>query len=229
MAASQAVNGNVMPVFETPVEAWYTTHQNEYDLVEERLSSINQKFLESDRNTQTQMLRYSYTFAVMSIQTRVEDHEKAFVEYVNGADIYEAVRGTNFGGDEAKGAWIRKTFSDPAHFTDVINLLENGKVDDAHKYMIDEWTGVSSVKAAFVLAMLGFTQKMCLDVNMMNLFNLEDRKTVVVERYDSWCQEIVDMHPEIDVDPFILQWVCFDYQRGVHSTHEVFFEALEDV
>lgn len=211
------------------VAEWYADYRSEYDAVAARLASINEKFMESDRSTQETMLRYSYAFAVMSIQTRVQEHEKAFVEYVNGADIYEAVRGTNFGGDEAKGAWIRKTFSDPAHFHDVIDLLEEGHVDEAHKYMIDEWTGVSSVKSAFVLAMLGYTEKMCIDVNVMNLLGLEDRKTVVVSTYDGWCNDIVNQFADINVDPFVLQWIIFDCQRGEHSTHDVFFTALEDL
>lgn len=226
MAESQNASENTL-MSKEPITTWYHEHEDQYQDVEARLAAVNDKFLNAERDVQVKMLRLSYVNAVMSIQTRVEDHEKAYRTYVAGASVYEALRYTNFGGDEGKGSWVKATFSDESHFHDVIDLLEADKIDKAHRFMIDNWTGVAATKAAFVLAMLGFTQKMCLDVNVRRILGLEYGDTVVVSKYDGWCGEIHEKFGEpLGISRFLTQWLIFDYARGNHSTHDIFFNSL---
>jgi len=108
-------------------------------------------------------------------------------------------------------------------------MIEDGDIDKAHKFILETFKGVGPAKAPFVLAMLGFTEKMCIDTNMVNAFGLDGHpSTVVVERYESICETLRDKMPTMKelTSPFLFQWTVFDYQRGEVSHHDVFYDSL---
>lgn len=177
------------------------------------------------------MLQKSHSFAVISVQTPVSVHENAFSQLWENDQplevISDALSTVNY--KNQKEDYIRHSLDNPQLWDDVAHLLENNRIDDAHKFTLDNMKGVGPAKAPFVLSMLGFEEKMCIDTNIVNAFDLDGHaSTVVVEKYDNLCKSIRDKMPTMRdmTTPFMFQWVTFDYQRGTVSSHDCFYDSL---
>ena len=209
------------------VTKWYENHKDEYREIEQDLSDVKDKFLNTDKETQKSMLINSFEFAVISIQTIVDRHEQAFKDLKDGKGIDEALSSVVY--KNQKKDWIIRTRLKKDKINKVVELLNNGQIDKAHRFMIDEFVGVSTVKAAFTLCMLGFTEKACIDTNILSFLDgsIEVYDGVVVEKYDNFCQKAL---PEIkDKEPFLRQWITFDFMRNVIERHKVYFNVQKDV
>lgn len=202
------------------VRSWYKAHSLEYALTEKRLADTKAKFLSANWGKQYDMLRASYVNAVMSQQTPVDRHEAAYVTYRNGTSLKESLKLTLYANQ--KFDWITST--DIIQFAEVIDLLNDGHVTEAENKLAADFVGLGPMKAAFTLAMLGFTKCMCLDTNVQQLTGITCR-TKSMRVYREKCDEVCQMY-DIDLAPFMLQWCLFDCNRGMHATHEVWFRDM---
>lgn len=207
----------------------YRRNADTYADIQARLSDTRETFLSADRETQIRMLQKSHSFAVISVQTPVHIHENAFVRLWDGnpeENLPEALESVNYKNNKAD--YIRHSLN-TEKWNDVVDMLENGQIDAAHKFILDEMKGVGPAKAPFVLSMLGFDEKMCIDSNVIAAMGLDKHvTTVVVEKYDKICRSLRDKMPTLrdEVSPFLWQWIVFDWQRGEISLHETFYETL---
>lgn len=200
---------------------WYREHRDHYDKVMKKLDDVRNRFEKSDRETMRDMFLASYEFAVISVQTPVSIHEKAWSAIRTGdADVAEALQEVNYWKNKTK--YITESRTKFEKIDEVIDLLREGNIDEAHKVLIDDFLGVGAAKAAFTLAMLGYTSKMCLDTNVKQICELDDVYSgVVVDKYEKCCNQVRDTS---EIRPsFLLQWVLFDMNRNKVTSHDVYF------
>lgn len=214
----------------------YRHNEATYTQIADMLSEVNDIFLSADRFRQKLMLFDSATFAVMSVQNSVEILKRGFRSYVD-ADNWDDVRDTfkhvNYGNN--KFDYTRRNFELIFHESvgdEIIDTLERGDTDDAVEIIVENLNGVSWIKGAFVPAMLGFTDVMCIDTNVAQMVP-ED--SVVAKGYKSQSeysdavdrvkQEFPDLSDEVST--FMLQWIVFDANRedGV-AIHDEWFEVM---
>jgi len=207
----------------------YDNRQGQYDEIRSQLKRVNHKFRAADAVTRRKMLRSSHRFAVLSIQAPVHRHEAAFKQ-LEGLEFEEEdpVRSLNYW--KNKMSWIKELEGRADVLDRVAEDALDGELDDAHRTLIDEVTGVGAAKAAFMLAMLGFTSKMCVDTNVQQAAGIEDPYTgVVVHRYESMCRRVLSEFDGLcaaGLDPFMVQWVLFDFNKAGVTLHEPFFNAV---
>jgi thermostable 8-oxoguanine DNA glycosylase len=213
------------------INKFYEQHEEEYSKINEKLERVNKRFLESDRENQRRMILDSYMFAVLSIQTPVDIHEEAFRSIKAGEDYESAMKSVNYW--KNKVSYIRETEVKFEEIDRAIDLLEENKTDKAQRVLIDEFKGVGTVKSAFTLAMLGFTDKACIDTNVLTALGMDREDAyngVVVEKYnefvDSAFEEIDSEFKRKAPNTFMNQWVVFDAVREEFTNHEVFFENV---
>lgn len=213
----------------------YRRNSNQYDKIRTNLSNAQKTFMSSPRSDQIRMLQKSHSFAVISVQTPVAIHEQAFTDVWQNVDegtppehnIGEALTSVNYRNN--KEEYIRHSLNHGNLWDRVADMLESGDVDEAHKFILDEMKGVGPAKAPFVLAMLGFEEKMCIDANVISAMGLDEHvSTVVVEKYDAICDKLRDKMPTLKslTTPFMWQWIVFDWQRDEISHHETFFNVV---
>lgn len=208
-------------------EDFYKSHEKDYEEIKERLETVKSRFMDESRKTQRRMVLDSYIFAVISVQTPLDVHERSYARYTEGIEYEEAFREVNYKNN--KISYIRETEVKFEEIDRVIDLLEEEEVDKAHKLMCDEFKGVGMAKAGFTLAMLGFTGKMCVDTNVQQASGLEEVYSgVVVEKYEKMCEKVREQFKSLkdQLEPFMVQWVLFDYQRGEQRKHDVFFDQI---
>ena len=212
-------------------KTFYRDNINKYLNIKDNLEHVNDKFLNSGRETQRRMLLDSYIFAVISVQTPVDIHEDAFKAIKKGVDYEDALSSVNYW--KNKVSYIGETEVKFEEIDEVIELLENGELDKAHRKIVDEFKGVSTVKAGFVLAMLGFEKKACVDTNVLTALGIDREDAyngVVIEKYNKFVnmafEKIDSGLMSIVPSTFMAQWVIFDAVRGEVATHDVFFENV---
>ena len=209
----------------------YRRNADTYAEISDRLDTTRETFLSADTSTQIRMLQKSHSFAVISVQTPVHIHEEAFTALWASDDpldnIDEALSSVNYRNN--KTDYISHSMTHGHLWADVADMLEAGRLDEAHKFVLDTFKGVGPAKAPFTFAMLGFTEKACIDANIVNIMGLESHvSTVVVEKYDAIVQGLRDKMPTLrdETSPFLWQWIVFDYQRGEISKHDTFYNIV---
>lgn len=216
-----------------PVGAWdhYQAHRDEYELIQNRLGFVRERFLRTDPEVQIEWLQKAYTFAAISVQTPLPIHEAAYVKLWAGDPLETvglALRSVNY--NQSKEAAITRMLPRTDLWTELAGLLEAGEIDGAHQSLLRNVTYVSTAKAPFTLAMLGFTEKMCIDANVLNALGIRGRiETKSVGRYEEFCRWVRSRFSSLDAElpPFLVQWVIFDTVRGEVAHHDVWFESLE--
>lgn len=213
----------------------FRNHKEEYQEIDTRLDKTRETFLSADRSEQIRMLQKSHSFAVISVQTPVHIHEQAFTQLWENdtpvQDLDSALESVNYKNNKAD--YIRHSINNAHMWADVTDILENGNIDKAHKFVLDNMKGVGPAKAPFTLAMLGFKQKACIDANVIKAMGLDEHvNTVVVEKYDSIVESLRDKTPTLKkkTSPFLWQWVVFSWKRhgvsGKPDTHDVWFDII---
>lgn len=210
----------------------YRRNRDSYEQIESRLAQTRERFMSADREQQIEMLQKSHSFAVISVQTPVHIHEEGFkrlweVDDMSKENIVTALKSVNY--NRQKSEYIVHSLQHEDLWNEVADMLEGGQINTAHKFILDNLKGVGPAKAPFVLSMLGFTEKMCIDTNIVSAFGLDGHPTtVVVDKYESIVSRIRNKMPTMKAltTPFMFQWIVFDYQRGEISTHDVFYQII---
>lgn len=210
---------------------FYEQHREEYMRIEQRLDKLNEKFLAASQQKQRRLLLDSYIFAVISVQTPVEIHENAFEQVKQGEEYEDALSSVNYW--KNKVDYIRQTEVKFETIDHVIKQLEKGNTDAAHRMIADNFKGVSTVKAAFTLAMLGFKTKACVDTNILTALDIDRDEMyngVVIKKYNEFVDEsFKKISPDLlqqTGNKFMTQWVIFDSVRGELTTHDAFFNNI---
>lgn len=202
------------PAVREHILQWYRDHQHTYARVWDRLDQVREKWSLLDREGKITLLKSSYVFSVMSVQTRVHIHEEWFIRVIHGEGVEES-RVASGAGLGSRVAAMRETLADESLWDETVELLDDGHVDTAHKLLLDNAKWISTAKVPFTLANLGFTQKMCIDANIARLFAAERPETKSIESYEGLCADIRDTFPDLSeiLKPYHLQWLLFDWQR----------------
>lgn len=203
----------------------YNDNQATYNDIRDNLEKVKHRFLHGDTVTRRQMIRTAHRFAVLSIQTPVHLHEAAFKQ-LEGLPVVQSnpVQSVNYWRNKLD--WINHLDGRMELLDEAADLLMAGRLDEAHRLMIDRFKGLGAAKAGFTIAMLGFTSKMCIDTNVKQAADLKQVYSgVVVEKYEQQCTAITNRFNTVGLTPFMLQWVLFDVQRGEISRHQAYFNA----
>lgn len=208
----------------------YTDNMKEYEIISHKLNYVKHEFQNTTREKQRRMLLDSYIFAAISPQTPVRIQEEAFTRFKKGENLKKALASVNY--RKNKASYIRETQTRFEIIDHIINLLEKGEVDAAHKNISKNMKGVSTVKASFTLAMLGYQQKACLDTNVLQAAEteLKDLYTGVnIQKFDRQTETLLQKAgPELPnhLTNFMKQWIIFDAERGELTNHKTFFENI---
>jgi thermostable 8-oxoguanine DNA glycosylase len=209
----------------------YRRNKDDYAEISARLDRTREAFMDADTSEQIRMLQKSHSFAVISVQCPVHIHEDAFTKlWANDnpiGNMDDALSSVNY--LNQKKEYITHSLTHAHLWANVVDMIEAGNIDNAHKYVLDNFKGVGPAKAPFTFAMLGFKEKMCIDANIINAMGLDDHvDTVVVEKYENICQKLREKMPTLnkEVSPFLWQWITFDWQRDTIVKHKPFYEVI---
>lgn len=208
----------------------YRQNEPVYDHIDARLQSLYESFADASRPEQRMMLQRSLTFAVTSVQTAVRNHEQGYCASI-GQHKQDRIAdglldaGVNYYKNKAK--YIFHNLSEP-DYDRILNEYEAGNLDVCHRAIADECLGVGLRKAGFTMAMVMTDKKLCIDSHIRQFMGLDREDIyngVVVEKYEAQCDRFIDSLPSElgHLSRFMKQWVAFDAQQGVVTTHDVYF------
>lgn len=211
----------------------YESNRDVYDYIQTRLDRVYDYFERAPRRERAALLEQSVAFAVLSVQTRVDKHEKGFISYresLTQDDMEDALldSGVNYYKNKAKYLFHNMTEPD---YGLILDHIDAGDLDQAHRAIADECMGVGTRKAAFSMANVVTDEKACIDTHVAQYMGLEREDIydgVVVEKYEAQIDQFLEQVPdELDhLSPYLTQWVCFDAQRGDVTTHDAWFMSL---
>lgn len=219
--------------------SWLDSHYADYLSALTRVEKTRTLLLSGDLEQAGRVLNHSYVFAVLSIKTPLERHEQAFSGLQSGGlDLEEAAAKTVYGNQKAR--WIAETFGETDWESLAIavqNHVEHERYEELLDTVADSLTGVSHRKGAFMLAMSGLYEYICIDSNIAEFAGLEESnsgKTLSFgdsAEYLAKCEEIFrGRFDDMGLPPFLIQWACYDYMRGEHARHMSFYrEVLPEV
>jgi|APHM01.1.fsa_nt_gi hypothetical protein len=211
----------------------YHDDESTYNRISMHLNGINRAFFELPEAKQNSLLFWSDLYALMSVMTNVNRLEPAFPKAINAEskaeyrDIYYE-HTILFPNNKSEYSAYNLTEVD---YDVQRKMLEQGRIDDVHRYKVENVHGVSYTKAAFSLAMLGFTEKMCIDSHVQNYFDMDGRLNVnSVAEYERICGSLRSKDPFLaeETCPFMFQWAVFDADRNDELTpHTRWFEMVD--
>lgn len=210
----------------------YRRNESTYTDIEHSLNTVRKQFETADRFTQRVMLLDASTYALMSVQNSVDMLRRGFNAYANAddwEDVKDGCRGLNYG--KNKFRYITENKETVMDHDEAIDLLEAGNTKDAIDVIADEFIGVSYIKAAFTVAMLGFTDTLCIDTNIRQAMDDEVASSGYnsIEEYYDALEQVLEEYDTLsdEVSPFLTQWILFDLQRDDGITlHDEYFDHM---
>lgn len=211
---------------------WVLSHNQDYGAVRDRLEAVRNVLLRGRFDAAADILEKSYMFAVLSIQTERDRHERAFTaHYAGELDRDEAALETVYGGN--KKAWIQSTFDSVDWECLALAVRAHaraGRYGALLDAVDDNLTGVAYRKGAFMLAMAGLYEFMCIDSNVARYGGFEENGTTLKfrdpEEYFEACQQIREKADVPGLPPFLVQWAIYDFERGEHARHMTYFREV---
>lgn len=196
------------------ITSHYRTYADTYQQIWSQLDTLHNRFRQTDLEGKCAYLKLSYVNSVISVRTPVDTHEAALRQVMSGQDLETALQSVNY--RRKKENSIRQTVRQDSVWERIAAYLEEQDVNSAHEIALDQLRLVGTVKTPFLFAMLGYTEKMCIDGNEANLMGMDRTpQTDNIERYEELCYEICSEFSTLreELDPFHLHWVIFDWQR----------------
>jgi len=213
----------------------YERNADVYDHISEQVQNTTDYFAQAPRAEQRMLLNQAVTFALISAQTSVPIHEKGYLNALEASDFNEIEdglldAGVNYYRNKAKYIYYNMTEPDYEH---VLDLYDEGRINEMHRAIADEFKGVSTRKAAYAMAKVVTTDKMCIDTHVAQRAGIEPDEIyngVVVDKYEQQCDEIIEQWPDLreNLGQFMFQWVVFDSNRETVTTHDAWFMSLPD-
>lgn len=213
----------------------YERNADVYDHISEQVQATTDYFAQAPRAEQRMLLNQAVTFALISAQTSVPIHEKGYINVLNVSDqtnIADALLDAGVNYYKNKARYIFYNLSEP-DYDRVLDLYDEGKLDEMHRAIADEFLGVSIRKSAYAMAKVVTTEKMCLDTHVCQRAGIDKDDIyngIVVDRYEQQCQQVKDQWPELHekLGSFMFQWVVFDSNQETVTTHDAWFASLPD-
>jgi hypothetical protein len=218
---------------------WFDDHRATYETIYDRLYRTNMVFWGGSDADRMEMLQKSYVFAVYSINTTVERHEPAYVETVEHYEetgawpdrdgLARIMHENSVLYHNNKARLMDRALSDATLWADLLWTLTEQGLDAAHQFALDRVPYIATAKAPFLFAMLGFTDKMCLDTNVLQATGIRGNPDIKdAATYDDLTGFVLRLYDSLSsfLTPFMVQWVVFDMNRGNVSEHLPFFGSL---
>ena len=219
---------------ENQLNTWVESHNSDYARVRGRLAQVRDILLYGNIDHAADILEKSYMFAVLSIKTERDRHERAFTaHYAGELSRKEAALETVYGGN--KKEWIRRTFESTDWETLAMAVRAHaraGRYATLLDVIEDNLVGVAHRKGAFMLAMAGIDEYMCIDSNVARYAGYEESDSGQTlsfsdsQEYFNTCHSIRDKTGIDALSPFVLQWAIYDYERGEHARHMAYFNEI---
>lgn len=197
------------------IRSHYRTHTESYTRIWSKLDAIRERLEDTDRDGKIAHLKLSYINAVISIRTTADKQDEAVARLMAGYDLETALASVNYHTQKRKH--MRRSLDDEIVWNEIAVSLEADDLYSAHEIALDRLGYIGTVKAPFIFAMLGYTQKMCIDGNALRVLGLDDYpSTKDIHEYERLCRAIREEFPQLsaELDPFHLHWVIFDWQRS---------------
>lgn len=213
---------------------WKEYHHEDYQKVDMRLDIARNVMLHGRADSAARMLKLSCINSVMSIQSDVTRHEKAFALYSAGdLSVEKAAEQTVYGYQKAD--WLHHSLA-TFDFDECVRLVREEGIAPALEFIVENFKGLSYRKGAFALAMCGIYELMCLDSNTEKYLERETELTIPhrddmrrasfsARDYLEIC-ECVNRRTLSDMRPFTCQWAMYDYERGEHARHMIYFTEV---
>lgn len=217
------------------IRSWLVSHNSDYAAVRDRLEAVRNVVLHGRIDAAVGVLQKSYINAMMSIKTTKDRHESAFVAYYSGdVPLKDAFLQTVYGGQ--KHGWAERTF-DSVDWDVFVRAIRAHVRNDRYAELLDavdnHFVGVSHRKGAFMLAMAGLYEYMCIDSNVARYAGLEDNadNSLSFNSAEAYLDTSREIYREVvghnyHVPPFIVQWAIYDAERGEHARHMVYFNEV---
>lgn len=207
---------------DTSAEWWYEYHREDYAAVRRRLSACRNVMLRGRRASAAEMLRKSCVNAVLSIQTARGRHERAFSMYYAGDRSLETAATETMYGYQKLG-WLRDSLAS-VDFGAIVDDLRDDGPAAAHARLVDDFKGLSWVKAGFALSMVGIWELACPDSRTKDVLGIDGRITT----RDDYREALAAIDDALDIDQptFIKQWVLYDWRDAEHARHMVFYREV---
>jgi len=219
---------------DTQLNQWVESHESDYACVRDRLGTVRDLLLYGSLERAADILEKSYMFAVLSIKTERDRHERAFTaHYAGELSRKEAALETVYGGN--KKDWIASTFETVDWETLALAVRAHaraGRYGTLLDAVNDNLTGVAHRKGAFMLAMAGLDEFMCIDSNVARYGGYEEYDSGATlefsdaQDYFESCHTIRDKADVDGLSPFLVQWAIYDYERGEHARHMAYFREV---
>lgn len=193
----------------------YREYADTYNQIWSKLDSVHARFKMATQDEKISYLKLSYINAVISIRTPADRQDEAIARLMAGADLETAMERVNYHTQKQK--YMKQSLGESKSWNKIAATLETGDLDAAHKIALEQLKYIGPVKAPFIFAMLGYTEKMCIDGNAIRVLGMDDYpSTTNVQQYEELCQEIRREFPTLseELDLFHLHWVVFDWQRS---------------
>lgn len=223
----------------TDLTTWISDHYLDYVSALTRVEKTRTLLLSGSPERAGSILQRAYIFAVFSIKTPLERHERAFTQWaVESADLKDACQSTVYGNQ--KYGWIKDTLVS----TDWTSLaqaarchIRKGRYGELLECITNDLKGVSYRKGAFLLAMAGLYEFICIDSHVANYAGYEESNNGPTLTFDDAadyfeaCDTITSsITNEYRLPAFLIQWAIYDHQRGEHARHMAFYrEVLPEV
>jgi hypothetical protein len=227
------------------VKDYFIENASEYLDIANRLRHIKSLYLSADSHTKRSMWFNSYLFAVLSIQTVVDRHEHSFrlltenleiEDYQDEKKIRPLLEKSRCGHYKFKIRAITRTTKDLLAGNINIHITDRSFKKLRKEYK-DTIYGLGYIKVSFLMAMLGF-RTICIDTWISKYLGLDyyngasqrlSSSLVYYERIENRIKrEAKETISDWSDNPFIYQWVLFDYCREFKpSYHDIFFVQTE--
>jgi len=219
----------------TEAHARYNEEEQRYEQIQQLLDTIQAGYFDLPDKAKENVLFISDLYALMSVMTAVERVERAFPQAIDAEteaeyrDVYDE-HTILFHNNKAKYSFQN---TEEVDYSLQREMIDNGEIDRVHQYKADNVNGLGVVKAAFSLAMIGFTEKMCIDTHVASYFGIDEREAEVdtVAEYERLCGSLRSKDPFLahETSPYLFQWVVFDTDRDDGVTeHSRWFKTISE-
>ena len=209
----------------------YAGHEAAYNRIESRIQAVRAAYEAADRDTRMTALKRAYAYAVLTANSPLEAADRSYARWLAGdsprAVCYEE-RHTN-----QKGDWFASGLADFRGKAEPIDArILAGEYGEAAEVAADSLTGISRVKARFMVGLLT-GETACIDTHAERFVrdhvtggdDLADAKNnSSPEKYETATKALQTGAPE--VSRFVAQWISFDAARGTFTPHDNFYTSL---
>jgi hypothetical protein len=201
---------------------WYDNHRDDYAAVRERLTACRNVVENGPLANAAELIRSACHFAILSIQTTRERHERAFALLKSGGvSVDKAAAETNY--HRKKARWLHALALSDAPRAVAETWRSDGPRDALAK-LVERVKGLSWVKSGFALALVGATELACPDSRTKAVLGIEGRIRTR-QQYFGAIGEIRRAVP-VDEPTFVRQWVVYDAADGEHARHMPFYREI---